>query len=92
MLLPCLTVSCFSLFGCSLLEACLLFSEERGKGIGLGREGSWDGADLGGVEGWKTVVRMYCVRADSILIKIILNVLRKNSNQHTKVEKLYISI
>lgn len=87
MLLPCLIVSCFSLFGCSLLEACLLFSEERGKG-----KGSWGGADLGGVEGWKTVVRMYCVRADSILIKIILNVLRKNSNQHTKVEKLYISI
>lgn len=55
---------CFVIFGCCLLEACsFLKGNGGGVSVGWGKEVQ---EDLGGVRG-KTVVRMCCMREESIL-------------------------
>ena len=65
-LLPRLIVSCCVLFDCHLLEACS-FLKRKQKGNGSGGEGRLGGSEE--IEGRKTVVRMHCMRAESIFSK-----------------------
>ena len=47
------------MFGCYLLEACSFLMRDR-KGVDL--EGKGGGEELGGINGGKTVIRIYYMR------------------------------
>jgi hypothetical protein len=51
----------------SPLEACLCFLMRDRKGVNLDRKGGRK--ELGGAEGGKTTIRMYCVKGKSIINK-----------------------
>lgn len=53
----------FVMFGCFLLEACYFLMRNK-KGVDLERRGG--GEELGGVETVETILRIYCVRKESI--------------------------
>ena len=72
-------MSCFIVLGCCLLEACSFLKGNRGGRSG-GRE-RW--GQLGGVEGGKTVSRVYYMRK-----KAIFNKRENNSNSHIMMKDL----
>ena len=59
-------LSCHGLFCCVQLSSLrgLLYSEGKQSESEFEGGGGW--GDLGGMEGWETVVRMYCMREESI--------------------------
>lgn len=75
--LPCLTIFCFVMVDCGLLEACSFLLEET-DGVGAGENGSW--GQLGGAEGRETVrvwkKHLLCIKKETankshkILIKL----------------------
>lgn len=52
------------MFGCCLLEECS-FLKRKGVGVYLGQRGGWQ--KLGGMEKEESVVRIQCIREESIL-------------------------
>ena len=55
------------MFGCYLLEACSFLMTDR---KGVDPEKRRGGEELGGVQGRESIIRVYCIKKDSILNKI----------------------
>ena len=57
----------FDMFGCYLLEACSFLMIDR---KGVDPEKRRGGEELGGVQGRESIIRVYCIKKDSIFNKI----------------------